>query len=95
MNWKKVKLKSTGYPALDMPPKYISIPLCCEHVNYLLYHYGYLDKGFRLVDFNQVLTESQLNFIDNLFSKWVGVEPNNKVTITKEEWNSIYEIKNY
>lgn len=89
MDWTKVKFKDTGYPVLDKPPdkpcnnnRYL-----CEHVNYLLWKYGYLDKGFHLAVCGEFIAENKQKFIDSLFAEWWDITPEEDVVITKSEWN--------
>lgn len=91
MNWTKVKLKVTGNLALEKPPKpYKDLILNCEYINYLLWEYGYLDKGFHLVTPSALLSNNKAKFVDSLVYEWNGTDVAYEVVMMKDEWNKIF-----
>lgn len=88
MDWIKVKLKETGNLALEKPPKPCrDLWIDCEYINYLLWEYEYLDKGFHLVTPSTPLTNNKVKFIDSLFDEWNREDVAYEVVMTKDEWN--------
>ena len=90
INWSKVTLYHRGCLALAEPPplaqKHPSI-LYCEEVNYLLWKYGYLDKGYTLADINEDFGYGHRCFIESLFCKYYNLS-DNICEISKEVWNA-------
>ena len=88
MDWTRVKLKAAGNLALEKPPKpYKGLILNCEYINYLLWEYGYLDKGFHLVTPSTLLSNNKTKFVDSLVYEWNGTDVAYEVVMTKDEWN--------
>jgi len=84
----KVKLKETDNLALERPPKPCrDLWIDCEYINYLLWEYGYLDKGFHLVTPSTPLTNNKTKFVDSLVYEWNRTDVAYEVVMTRDEWN--------